>query len=93
MANDISSNPWKIDTSGFSYSYPVKVDNIAWADAAASQTLTITDKNGKDVFVATTPTGWAGGIWTTGKFGWVNGINITTVPAGTVINIYVGAGK
>ena len=93
MANDITSNPWNIDTSGFTYAYRTKIDNITWADAAASQTLTITDNNGKNIIVATTPTSWAGGVWSFGKIGWVNGVKITTVPSGTVINIAIGAGK
>lgn len=93
MANDVTSNPWKVDTSGFSYPYRTKIENIVWADAAASQTLTITDINGKTIVTATTPSGWEGNSWSFGKIGWTNGVVVTTVPSGGVITIAVGAGK
>lgn len=94
IANNISGNPWTIDTAPFSYPWPVKIDNIMWGNAQASETLQITDTIGRDLADIATPATWAGGVWTTGKLGWSNrGINITTLPAGAVVKIYVGAGK
>ena len=93
MANNISGNPWTIDTAPFSYPWMVKVDNIMWGNAAASETLEILDSVGRDVADIATPADWAGGVWTTGKLGWVKGVVINTLPAGAVVKIYIGAGK
>lgn len=96
MANDLSANPWRLDTSvtpGPLYNAPVKIDNIVWADAAPSQTLTINDVNGKEIITASTPAGFTGGTWNFGKIGWVRGIGTVTVPSGGVVSVTVGAGK
>jgi hypothetical protein len=93
MANSIAANPWVINTSGFSYSYPVKIENIVWADAIAGETLLITDINGNHIINATAPTGYVGGNWSFGKIGWTRGLVVTTVPGSSEITIAIGAGK
>ena len=65
-----------------------------WGNATASQTLQILDSVNREIANIVTPADWAGGVWTTGKLGWsVRGVSIPTLPAGALVNIYVGAGK
>lgn len=108
MANDLSANPWKLDTPGASvvYAYPVKIQNINWANYTLAATtgnaaLVIQDSNGKDIvnvnFTNTTATVVPGIPFNTGLVGWVRGIKITTLSsaggsAGEV-TIAIGAGK
>jgi hypothetical protein len=96
MANNIGANPWKIDTTPFSYSAPVKIDNIVWADAAAGDVLLITDINGNPIIEATAPTGYVGGNWSFGKIGWTRGLVLPTTGntlGSSAITIAIGAGK
>jgi hypothetical protein len=92
MANDISANPWKIDTASATpvYSFPVKIENIIWANEAAAATLLIQDINGKDIIRATATTGISEQSF--GKIGWVRGLVVPTLSSGE-ITIAIGAGK
>jgi hypothetical protein len=92
MANDISANPWKIDTPGAGaiYAFPIKIDNIVWANEAAAATLLITDVNGKTIVSATASTNSSDNHF--GKIGWVRGLIVPTLSGG-VVTIAIGAGK
>ena len=92
MANDISANPWKIDTAaaGVIYAGPIKIENIIWANEAAAATLLITDANGKTIVSATATSGLLQQAF--GKIGWVRGLIVSTLSSG-VLTIAIGAGK
>lgn len=92
MANDISANPWKLDTpgAGVIYAFPVKIKNIVWANYAAAATLVLQDVNGKDIINATAP--GVGQSWNFGEFNWVRGIKMPTLSSGE-LTIAIGAGK
>lgn len=97
MANDITSNPWVINTVPFTSGtiLKVKVDNLDITDAGATDNILIKDLNGK------TLVNWTANASQTsyriGKLGWVNGIVVATGGLGTagtaVVTISVGAGK
>jgi hypothetical protein len=92
MANDISANPWKLDTAGAGtiYAFPIKIDNIVWANEAAADTLLIQDANGKTIVSATATSGLSQNHF--GKIGWVRGLKLITLTSG-VVTIAIGAGK
>ena len=82
MANNISSNPWYVNVTPFSYTLSyVYVKDIIWS-SYSSGTLTITDRNG-NIIVSSTVTA-AGPAIRFGPFGWVNGLIVTSVSSGNV---------
>lgn len=97
MANDLSANPWKIDTAGAGviYGFQMKITNIIWADytLATAQTLVIQDLNGKQIIkMVTAATQTTAAPLQTGFIGWVRGLIVPTLGSGEV-SIFVGAGK
>jgi hypothetical protein len=96
MANDLSANPWRIDTAGASviYSFPVRIKNINWSNytLGGSQTCNVQDSNGKDILLAVTGTGTQMQQINTGDLGWVRGIKVPTLGSGE-LTIAIGAGK
>lgn len=92
MANDISSNPWKLDTAATIYAFPVKIKNIVWADyTTAGDTLLIENIAGKQIVKAVVGTDLVP-VWSFGAFDWVEGIILATISHGEV-TIAIGAGK
>lgn len=92
MANDISANPWKLDTVPFSYSSPVKVTNINWTEQVApADELILTQTNGK--VVAQSKAQQANFAQNFGPIGWVQrGLQLTKLDSGQV-TVNIGAGK
>ena len=84
MANDISANPWYLDTVMASpYFQGVRIGNIIWNDAVTiGDQLIIKDRNGKVIVSAKCnqpnyPMAFGG-------FGWVEGLQLTTIGSGNV---------
>lgn len=51
MADDLTSNPWVIDTAGSKYSREVHIDRISWKNATTlNHTVLIVDGSGKTIF-------------------------------------------
>jgi len=51
MANDLTGNPWVIDTAGALTSLEVRIDRIAWKNATTlNHTVLIVDGSGKMIF-------------------------------------------
>lgn len=100
MANDISANPWRLDTSGAGviYAFPVRIGGITWTNYTPGTALAavLQDINGKDIFNAAIPAAQSQmQPITTGVIGWVRGVKLTTF-SGTgpgELVITVGAGK
>ena len=55
MANDLTKNPWVIDTAGATSTWtgPVYIKSMRWVPAAAGDDLTVTDKNGNTIWTVT----------------------------------------
>lgn len=90
MANDISANPWFIDTpgAGLIYGAYVRIKNILWSDqVAAGDQLIIQDRNGKTIANAKAPGANQIQFW--GVDNWVNGLKVTTLTAGGIVQIYL----
>lgn len=106
MANDISSNPWRLDTPTDTplATWEIKIDNIVWADTAGAtaSSMTITQANGKVIIDATAPASETTQGVSYGKVGWVKGLTfpLTTPPGthgntlnGSIVFVYIGSGK
>ncbi len=95
MANDITSNPWVINTAPFTSGtiLKVKVANLNITDSTAADHVVIKDLNGKTLVDWTADTGTL--EYRVGPLGWVNGIVIASGGLGTssVVTIAIGAGK
>jgi hypothetical protein len=51
MSDDLTSNPWVIDTTGAKTSVGIRVDRIAWKNATTlNHTVLIVDGAGKTIF-------------------------------------------
>lgn len=51
MANDLTSNPWVLDTAGAVFSGEVRIDRVAWKNASAlNHTVLVQDSAGKTIF-------------------------------------------
>ena len=55
MANDLTKNPWVLDTASSTsiWDGPVYINKIDWVPAAANDDLVITDKNGGPIWSVT----------------------------------------
>ena len=96
MANDVTSNPWRIDTVPFSYAFRVKITNLNITDCTDGDHITIKDINGKIIVDFTAHTD--GDLdYRIGGLLWVNGVVVTTGGLGAggtaVVTIAIGAGK
>lgn len=87
MANSITGNPWKIDSTGTLLSQRFKFDGGIWTGTAAAQVFTLTDLSGRIVFTTVYPTDLQ--PVQIPKMGWVNGLICTVIGGGTAL-IYVG---
>lgn len=51
MSNDITSNPWIIDTVGAIFAGKISIDRISWKNATTlNHTVLIVDGSGKTIF-------------------------------------------
>ena len=86
MANNISGNPWYLDTTGIIFKMRFKFDGGTWNAAAASAVLLMVDNTGRIVFSAIFPTDLT--PVQIPKMGWVNGLTVTTITGN--VTIFVG---
>ena len=82
MANDISGNPWYIDSTGTLIQQRFKFEGGTWNGAAAAATLELTDNVGRVVFKAVFPNDLV--PVAIPKMGWINGLICTTISGGNV---------
>lgn len=88
MANDLSANPWVIDTASAAILWPsyIRLHQIAWTEQAApGDRVLITDRNGK--VVADVRAELANKTVTFAD-GWINGLKITVLDSGKIY-IYI----
>lgn len=85
MANDITVNPWKLDTagSGVIYSHGVRIRTIIWTlPVAQGDDLAITDRNDKPIITAKAEAAGQTQIFRLGD--WYEGLKLTVLDSGTV---------
>lgn len=88
MANNITGNPWYLDSTGtLLQGQRFKFDGGTWNDAAATNQLILLDGIGRVVFKATFPTDLQ--PVTIPKMGWINGLVVNRIDGGNV-TIFVG---
>ena len=84
MANDITGNPWSIDTAGFAYTNPVFIKNLVWQNFTANGTdrLTIIDNAGRIIVNSLSNT--TKDVMNFGEFKWVSGFHVSVIGSGVV---------
>ena len=87
MANNITGNPWYIDTVGTLLKQRFKFDGGTWNAAAPGNVLILLDNVGRIVFHAIFPTDSV--PVDIPKMGWVNGLICAQIDGGNV-TIFVG---
>jgi hypothetical protein len=90
MANDLTSNPWVIDTASASVlcQTNVAVEHFEFAgySAQGSQCI-VQDRSGKTVWAATGAADLE--EVRSGKVGWIQGLKIPTLENGGVLRVYI----
>lgn len=82
MANNISANPWYIDTVGVIWHGKVYIKEFIWNKPTAGSALIILDDNGNTIL--NTVANANDPMFAFGTLSWVNGINVTTLGSGTL---------
>jgi hypothetical protein len=84
MANDISSNPWHLDSTGVVYVPNVKIKRLVWSEqATVGDVLLISDRNGKPIVSSKA---YAANFNQEFAYdGWFNGLTVTTLASGIVM--------
>lgn len=97
MANDVSANPWKLNTTTTSTIWPseVKITSVTWANYSlgSAQSLILQDANGKDIVNMAVPSTQTQVIpLSQTNIGWVRGLIVNALSSGEV-TVSIGAGK
>lgn len=87
MANNITGNPWSLDTVGVITTSGVHIKNLVWANGTTDgDALLIQDNAGRDIIRAKWQTEGDNNF---GVFNWVQGLNLVTLVSGKVfINVH-----
>ncbi len=94
MANNISGPIWRIDTAPFTYTGPIRVNNLNIVDATAADHVVAKDSDGRTLVDFTANASELD--YRVGPLGpWVNGFVVASSGLGTsaVIQMSVSAGK
>ena len=84
MANNISANPWTVDTASTALVWAgrIYIKELIWNKATAGTALVIKDQNGN--VIIDTVANAADPMFAFGTLGWVNGMAVTTLASGTL---------
>lgn len=84
MANNISANPWFIDTASANiiFSGKIYVKELIWNKPTAGDALIILDQNGNTVI--NTVANASDPMFSFGTLSWINGLVVTTMASGTL---------
>lgn len=86
MANQLAANPWEINDAGATvlFAHHIPIDHFELVGyTAETDTVTVTDKNGKTV--------WLGNGWTdlspvsSGRIGTINGLIVSAKTSGKLL--------
>jgi hypothetical protein len=91
MANDLSGNPWKIDTAAVITTDPVRIHQCVWQEPSASgEDLTIVDNANRIIWDENSLSGGTGVSIEQDLHGLVySGFNVTVIDSGTLYVYYV----
>lgn len=82
MANNVSANPWYLDTVGVVWHGKVYIKELIWNKPAAGNALIILDDNGNTIL--NTVANAADPMFAFGTLSLVNGFNLTVLGGGTL---------
>lgn len=82
MANNISANPWYLDTVGVIWHGKVYIKELIWYKPTAGDALIILDDNGNTI--VNTIANASDPMFSFGTLSWVNGFNLTMLASGTL---------
>lgn len=84
MANNISANPWYIDTASATavWNGKVYIKELIWNKPTAGSALIILDQNGNTII--NTVANANDPMFAFGTLSWVNGFVVTTLATGTL---------
>lgn len=82
MANNISGNPWHIDTTGVIWHGNVYVKQLLWNKPTAGDALKIVDDAGRIIIDTVANTNDP--MFDFSNMSWVNGFNVVTLASGTL---------
>jgi hypothetical protein len=82
MANDITGNPWYIDTAAEVFKQRVYVKNIIWNKPTAGTALIILDNQGRTII--NTVANANDPMFDFGYIGWIEGFNVATLASGAL---------
>lgn len=82
MANNISANPWYLDTVGIIWHGKIYIKELIWNKPTAGGALIILDDNGNTII--NTVANASDPMFAFGTLSWVNGFNIITMASGTL---------
>lgn len=80
MANNISANPWFLDTVGVIWHGRIYIKELIWNKPTGGDALIIVDDNGNTIINTLANT--ADPMFSFGTLGWINGLHITTMASG-----------
>lgn len=84
MANDITGNPWKLDTAGKIANWQVHIKNLVWVNATTGDAVLLQDSAGRDVLRAIYN---EQGDNNFGEFKWVEGLDLVSIGGGELLLI------
>lgn len=86
MANDISGNPWKLDTVGVIWHGNVYIKDIVWNRPTAGGALKIVDDAGRTII--DTVANASDPMFEFGTLSWINGFNLVTLGSG-ILTVFI----
>ena len=88
MANDLTGNPWVIDTAAVITTGPATVLKSEWQEPTAADDLTILDNGGNTIYDDNAIAGGSGIRLEVKIAGQMNGFNVSVIDGGTLY-VYV----
>lgn len=82
MANNVTANPWYLDTVGTVWAGRIYFKELVWNKPTAGTALILTDINGNTII--NTVANAQDPMYSFGSLGWVNGLVIVTLASGTL---------
>lgn len=82
MANNVSANPWYLDTVATIWHGRIFIKELIWNKPTAGDALVILDDNGNTIINTVANTNDP--MFAFGTLGGVNGMNLTTLASGTL---------
>lgn len=90
MGNNITQNPWVLDSAGVVTTKHTPVKRMVWHEpTTASHVLLLVNQKGIEIWSKTAIAGGAGMDYELADVGFIDGLTITTLQSGT-LKVYIG---